>query len=426
MQKDLTPFTSYQKFLIALIAFIQFTVILDFMVMSPLGAAIMRVLVITPKQFGMVVSAYAISAGLSGILAAGFADKFDRKKMLLFFYCGFVVGTFFCGMAADYQTLLIARIVTGIFGGVIGSISMAIIADAFALQMRGRVMGFVQTAFAASQIIGLPLGMKLNTLFDWHAPFLLIAGFCVPAGLIMAFKMRPVTDHLKIKSEHSPFKHLAVTAGNPIYLRAFAATILLSAGGFMIMPFATDFLENNVGIREADLFWIYMCTGCVGIITGPLIGRLADKVGKFRVFIGGSILGAIMVLINTNLGITPLWEIMVLNALMFTAITSRMIPTSALVSAVPDMKDRGAFMSINSSIQQMSGGVAALIGGTIIIKGADHKLIHYNTLGYLMVAAFIISGIMMYYVNEIVRHKVAREKQAKEAAENQKPAAVEI
>ncbi len=411
MQKDLTPFTSYQKFLIATIAFIQFTVILDFMIMSPLGAAIIRVLNISPKQFGMVVSAYAISAGLSGILAAGFADKFDRKKMLLFFYVGFVLGTLCCGLAPDFQTLLLARIITGIFGGVIGSISMSIIADSFSLQMRGRVMGFVQSAFAFSQVIGLPLGMYLNAQLGWHAPFMLIVAFCVPAGLIMAFKMKPVNEHLKIKSDKNAFLHLASTARNPIYLKAFLATILLSVGGFMIMPFATDFLENNVGIREVDLTKIYICTGLIGMVTGPLIGRLSDKVGKYRVFVGGSILGATMVLINTNLGITPLWEIMILNTLMFTAITSRMIPISALISAIPEMKDRGAFMSINSSIQQMSGGLAAIIGGTIIIKGADKKLIHYNTIGYIMVVTFIISAILMYFVNEIVRNKISKEKQ---------------
>ena len=409
MQKDLTPFTSYQKFLIAVIAFIQFTVILDFMVISPLGVTIMRVLTINPKQWGMVVSGYAISAGLSGIVAAGFADKFDRKRMLLFFYAGFVVGTFFCGLAPDYHTLLIARIVTGIFGGVIGSISMAIIADAFPLSQRGRVMGFVQTAFAASQVFGLPLGLYLNAHYGWHAPFLLIAAFCVPAGLVIAFKMKPVVQHLKIKSETN-----AITASNKIYLRAFAATILLSAGGFMIMPFATAFMKYNVGISETDLYKIYICTGLVGIFTGPLIGRLSDKVGKLRVFIGGSILGMIMVLINTNLGITPLWEVMILNALMFTAITSRMIPTSALLSAVPEMKDRGAFMSINSSIQQFSGGIAAIIGGTIVITAKDNKLVHYDTLGYIMVVAFVVSGIMMFYVNNIVRQKIARELKAKE------------
>src|SRR6478609_9100867 len=101
-KEELQPvhtFTGYQKFMIAILAFLQFTVILDFMVLSPLSFILLKEMQISPKQFGMVVSAYAISAGLSGLLAAGFADKFDRKKFLMFFYVGFLAGTVFCAMA---------------------------------------------------------------------------------------------------------------------------------------------------------------------------------------------------------------------------------------------------------------------------------------------------------------------------------------
>lgn len=154
-------FTRYQSLLVALLAFAQFTIILDFIIMSPLGAIMMPSLNITAGQFGVAVSAYAFSAGLSGILAAGFADRFDRKRLLLFFYTGFTLGTLLCALAQDYHVLLAARIVTGLFGGVIGSIVLAIVTDLFALHLRGRVMGFVQTAFAASQVLGVPAGLFL-------------------------------------------------------------------------------------------------------------------------------------------------------------------------------------------------------------------------------------------------------------------------
>src|SRR5579871_6792325 len=168
------PFSRYQKFAIFVLALTQFTVILDFMVMSPLGDMLMKSLDIKPHHFGLAVSAYAFSAGISGLLTAGFADKFDRKKLLMFFYTGFTAGTLFCGLAPTYELLLAARIVTGVFGGVIGSISMAIITDLFPLNMRGRVMGVVQTSFAASQVLGLPLGLYLANHWGWHAPFLMI------------------------------------------------------------------------------------------------------------------------------------------------------------------------------------------------------------------------------------------------------------
>src|SRR5471030_323970 len=185
-------FTPYQVFVIAILSLLQFTVILDFMVLSPLGAILIDKLHVTTSQFGLVVSAYAFSAGASGLLTAGFADKFDRKKLLLFFYAGFIVGTALCGIAIDYHFLLAARIVTGIFGGVIGSISMAITADLFPLEMRGRVMGIIQTAFAASQVLGLPMGLYLSNHWSWHAPFLMIAGIGAAAGVVIAVGLKPI------------------------------------------------------------------------------------------------------------------------------------------------------------------------------------------------------------------------------------------
>src|SRR5690349_16765932 len=197
-------FTSYQKFVVALLAFLQFTIILDFMIISPLGALLLQELHVSTRQFGLVVSAYAFSAGASGLLAAGFADKFDRKRLLLFFYAGFLLGTLLCGLATSYHFLLIARIVTGVFGGVIGSISMAIIADLFPLEMRGRVMGTIQTSFAASQVMGLPLGVFLSNHWGWHAPFIMIIGIGAPVGLIIAARLQPIVEHLKVPSTRNP------------------------------------------------------------------------------------------------------------------------------------------------------------------------------------------------------------------------------
>src|SRR6478736_4140570 len=234
-------FSGYQVFVIAILSILQFCIILDFMVLSPLGAILMPELKITTAQFGWVVSAYAFSAGASGLLAAGFADKFDRKKMLLFFYTGFLIGTVLCALAPDYPLLLAARIVTGIFGGVIGSVSFAIITDLFKMEVRGRVMGFVQMAFAASQVLGLPIGLLLANRFGWHAPFWMIAIFGILVGVIIVIYMQPITGHLKIQSERNALQHLVKTISHSVYLKAFLATTLLATGGFMLMPFGSAF-----------------------------------------------------------------------------------------------------------------------------------------------------------------------------------------
>jgi predicted MFS family arabinose efflux permease len=255
-----TTFSRYQKLLVGMLAFLQFAVILDFMLMSPLGAVIMPALNITTSQFGVVVSAYAFSAGLSGLLTAGFADRFDRKKLLLFFYTGFILGTLWCGLAQSYETLLTARIVTGLFGGVIGSIVLAISADLFPLSMRGRVMGVIQTAFAASQVLGIPVGLYLSNHWNWHLPFLAMAGLGLVGGLVVAWKMQPVADHLNAPQKSSAWVHLFETVSDRRYLIAFATTALLTTGGFMLMPFSSAYLVANLGIDLHDLPTVYLVT----------------------------------------------------------------------------------------------------------------------------------------------------------------------
>ncbi|MBO9573537.1 MAG: MFS transporter, partial [Chitinophagaceae bacterium] len=247
-EKQIIPLSGYQKLVIFLLAITQFTVILDFMVMSPLGDMLMKSLKIEPSQFGVAVSAYAFSAGISGLLTAGFADKFDRKKLLLFFYTGFIAGTVFCGLAHTYFELVAARIITGLFGGVIASISMAIITDLFALQQRGRVLGFVQMGFGASQVLGVPIGLYLANHWGWEAPFLMIAGLAIIIALIIIFGLKPVTAHLAVQHDRSPFDHLLKTVANKRYRIGFTATALLSIGGFMMMPFGSAFAVNNLGI----------------------------------------------------------------------------------------------------------------------------------------------------------------------------------
>lgn len=398
-------FSPYQKFVVAILAFLQFTIILDFMIISPLGAILMPALNITPAQFGIVVSAYAFSAGISGLLAAGFADKFDRKKLLLFFYTGFLIGTFFCGIAWNYEALLIARMVTGIFGGVIGSIVGAITTDLFPLEMRGRVMGYIQTAFAASQIMGIPAGIFFSNHWGWHAPFQAIVILGLIAGGIIFVKLKPIDEHLKLQKDHSAVEHLWNTVTNKHYTLAFLVTALLSTGGFMLMPFGSAFTVNNLGIAITDLPLIYLITGLAAMFVGPLVGRAADSFGKLLVFNFGATLGIITVVYYTRMTISPLWLVMAVNVVMFVAIFSRMIPSQALISAIPRPANRGSFMAISASVQQISGGLASVIAGAIVVEAADKKLEHFDILGDILVGTTIATMILMYLINKKISQK---------------------
>lgn len=405
-------FTPYQKFAVFILAITQFTVILDFMVMSPLGDMLMKSLSLKPTHFGLVVSAYAFSAGISGLLTAGFADKFDRKKLLLFFYVGFIAGTVLCGIVTSYYWLVGARIITGLFGGVIGSISMAIVADLFTLEQRGRVMGFLQMGFGASQILGIPIGLYLANAWGWHAPFLWVAGMAGIIALFIAVKLKPITKHLEVQLDKSPFEHLKHTIAKRDYRIGFTATALLSVGGFMMMPFGSAFAINNLHVTQHELPLLFMITGISTLFVMPLIGKWSDSIDKYKIFVYASIWTMIMIAVYTNLGVSPFGFVALANILMMMGVMGRMVPSTALVTSIPEMQDRGAFMSINSSLQQIAGGIAAVFAGTIVVqKDKLSPLEHYDTLGIIIICISILTVVLMYRVNKMVKRKAQEKKE---------------
>lgn len=399
-------FSSYEVLVILILALTQFTVVLDFMVMSPLGDMLMKSMNMSTTQFGLSVSAYAFSAGTSGLLTAGFADRFDRKKLLLFFYIGFIVGTFLCGISHTFPMLLSARIFTGVFGGVIGSISMAIVTDLFPLEKRGRVMSFLQMGFGASQVLGIPLSLYIANIWGWQSPFLLIVAIAILICLFILFKLKPVRDHLEHKSDRTAVSHLWHTLARREYRVGFLATAFLSLGGFMMMPWGSAFAINNLKVTIHELPILYMFSGFSALLIMPLIGKLSDRFDKFTLFTIASLILSIVVLIYTNLGPVPFWFVLIMNLGFMIGIMSRMVPAVALTSALPKKQDRGAFMGINSSLQQIAGGFAAALGGMIVIQeDKTSPLQHYDMLGYLMVILSAVSIFLLLRVSKIVKTK---------------------
>lgn len=268
-------------------------------------------------------------------------------------------------------------------------------------------MGFVQMAFSASQILGIPIGLYLATRLNWHAPFLMIVTVAAPIGVIIFLKLKPVTAHLQGRQDKNAFVHLWHTASNRFYIQGFMATMLLATGGFMIMPFSSTFLVNNIMIPATRLSMIFFVTGLFSIFTGPILGRLSDRFGKYRLFVFGSLVSMVMVFTYTHLGPNPVWTVIMINTILWVGISSRMISSSALTSGVPDMKDRGAYMGINSSIQQVSGGIAAFVAGLIVYQPTrTSPLQHFDIVGYVTICSMILTMIMMYFIDRQVSKKL--------------------
>jgi len=292
---------------------------------------------------------------------------------------------------------------------------MAIVADLFDLQHRGRVMGFMQMGFGASQVLGIPVGLYLANLWGWHAPFLWVAGMAIIIAVLIAIRLKPLTKHLAVQQDKSAFKHLIHTIAKKDYRIGFTATALLSLGGYMLMPFGSAFAINNLGVTQHQLPLLFMIAGISTLIIMPMIGKLSDKIDKFKIFFVASMWMIVIVILYTNLSVTPLWLVIALNVVMMAGVMSRMIPSTALITAIPAMPDRGAFMSINSSLQQIAGGIAAAVAGMIVVqKDKFSPLEHYNTLGYIIVCITITGVYLLSRVSKLIKSKSKESRAGKE------------
>ncbi len=402
--KNTAGFTGYQVLVIALLATMQFTIVLGFAIMAPLGDMMIKGMGIDTAQFGLLVSCYAFGACVSGLMAATVIDKFDRKKFLLFFYVGYLFGMLLCGISDTYSLLLIARCITGLFGGVISSISFAIIADLFTINQRGRVMGYVQMAFAVSQIVGIPIGLLLANAWGWQSTFLAIAVLSAVVLLAIAFGMRPLTQHLALQDKTHGLKRLWHVLSKRGYLTGYTLILFISMGGAMLMPFSASFLVNNVGVSpENQLPLVFLCTGLASALFMPYIGKLSDRYPKQQIFLIGSVVSIVMTVIYTHMGVVPLWWVIAINIVMYAGISGRMIPGSALNSAVPDSKDRGAYLSLCSSLQQVSNGLGTLVAGAIVAQSTPSSPLQYfDVVGYVVVGTSILCVFLVYRISRIV------------------------
>lgn len=399
-----------EKLLLLILACINFTHIVDFMIMMPLGPQLMNIFHISPRHFGFIVSAYGISAGVSGFLAAFFVDSFDRKKVVLTAYIGFVIGTFACAFAPTHEFLILARVIAGTFGGLLGAQVMSIVADTFEYERRATAMGFVTTAFSVASVLGIPAGLFLASEFGWHTPFLVVG--CM--GLVVIFLISryvPKLDkHLKNQTnKQSFFAVITNILKNPNQLRALLLSVTIMLGHFSIIPYISPTLVSNVGFSQKNIFLIYLVGGSFTIFTSPLVGRLADKKGKYPVFVTFALLSLIPIYLITNMFSGALWAVLPIAAIFFIFSNGRLTPTQAIISNVVTPQQRGSFMAINASLQLFAQAVAANIGGFIIQKRESGYIDNYQWVGYFSIMMIFLSIFIARTVKPIPQTPVNQE-----------------
>lgn len=393
------PLLSERKLLL-LLAAVQFTHIMDFMVMMPLGPQLMRDLAITPQQFGYLISSFALTAGIVGLASAPFMDRFDRRHLLLTAYAGFALGTLACGLSTTWGMLLVSRSICGAFGGVSGATIMAIVSDVVPPERRARGMGIIMTAFSAAAALGVPFGLKLAQWFRWEAPFLVVAGVAAVVWISLFRILPSVRGHLN-EDGHNPASDFRLLLTDVNAWKGLALTASVVFSHFTIIPYLSPFLVGNTGMAENHLFLVYMIGGGVTVFSGPTIGRLADQYGKFRVYAFLVVGACFIIRFLTASGHRPEWQILVTAGFFFMIATGRFIPSQAAVSmAVPPAR-RGAYMSLIACSRDIASGITTSIGGMVITKAADGRILHYDTLGLLAIGVSVASLLIFRQVKSV-------------------------
>jgi predicted MFS family arabinose efflux permease len=391
-----------EYFFLFSLAGIQFTHILDFMIMMPLGPEFIRELNINTHEFGLLLSSYTFAAALAGVFATYFVDRFERRVLLLSLYACFIIATLVCGLAPDYHSLFIARAFAGAFGGILGSLVQTIVADSIPFERRGKALGTVMSAFSVSTVAGVPLSLLLaNNIpyLGWRAPFFFIA-LISTLILYLAYRNIPrIIGHLDQAHEGSRLSQIWNVFSAHQHLRVFFFMALIMLTGFSVIPYIALYLTSNVGIDNGYIPLIYLCGGIATLMSSRVIGQMADRYGKVRIFKILAIASLIPLLVTTNLMPVPLWVALINSTAFFILISGRMIPAMAIASQMVEAKIRGTFMSLVGSVQMLASGLASVLAGMVVTIGADGKMEHYNLVGYGAALCGLLTFCLVGYIH---------------------------
>ena len=370
---------------------VQFTHILDYMIMMPLGAQLMQVFHISPAQFTHLVAAYGLAAAISGFAGGFVLDRFDRKRSLLVLYFGFSLATLACGLAPNHYWLLVARLAAGAFGGLSGSMVSAMVGDVIPASRRGRALSMVSMSFAMASVLGVPTGLILADRFGWHAPFFMLAG-CAAANLTLAWLALPAIS--TAVHDHQPWRQMREILWHPIHLRAFAVGAVLVMGGGCLVPFIAPSMIANVGLTQAQLAYAYGAGGLASFVSMPIVGRLSDRMDKLKLLAWMSGGCVVVALVLTRLGPAPLAVACLVMAAFMVTMSSRFTPAMAMVTNAVAARYRGGFMSVNAALQQAASGLGNVIAGIFVTQQASGRLVGYPTLGYAAIGFFTLTVLL--------------------------------
>jgi len=384
-----------EKLVLFLLAVVQFTHIMDFMIVMPLGARFMEIFDISPFEFTLIVSSYALAAGVAGFFGAMYIDRFGRKKALLFIYVGFTIGTLACAAAPGYIFLLLARSLAGAFGGLLGALVLAIVADVVPLKRRGKAMGIIMTAFSVASVAGVPTGLWLAAQFSWRMPFIVV-GLMSFFTIFLILRFVPaLTQHLENgKKALHPFKVIENLFKDHNQVLALGFSIILMLGHFTIIPFIAPYMQLNVGFTDFQITYIYLVGGTLTAFLLPYFGKLSDQYGHVRIFTLASILAVFSIFAITTLPAVPIAVALLATSSFFVVASGRNVPATTMVTSVVKSESRASFMSFRASANHGALFISSLLAGAIIGTEEDGSLTNYPIVGYIAIVMSIVAIIL--------------------------------
>ena len=401
-----------EKRILLLLAAVQCTNIVDFMIMMPMGDILKKQLMIGPGAYGILVSSYGLAAGLSAFLGVFYLDNLDRKRALLWAYLGFVVGTLSSAIipntsdvGLNYFLFIGTRVVTGLTGGLLGGLVMSIVGDLIPLERRGRAMGWITMSFSLASVLGVPIALVLVDFFNgnWHVPFFVVSGLSSIIWIMVWQWIPTMRSHLT--SRVGSFDRLATIKGvlqSVPQRNALLFTVLLVLGQFTVISFLTPYMINNVGLRQDQIKYIYITGGIATVLSGVAIGKSVDRWGRFRMFTIFALMSCVTMLMNTHLPKVPLYVVLTIAGFFFIFISGRMIPANTIISAVVLPQQRAGFMSLNSAAQSLASGTSAILAGAIIAQESEYApLQHYNVVGYLAVGCTLLALVIVRRIKKL-------------------------